>query len=103
MGWEPRERGGLYYTRSRREGGRVVREYVGAGEIAEALARADGTIRRARRLERTRGRAEVERLEALAAPARELDEAAEVLVRAHLLAAGWHRHKGEWRMRRGRG
>ena len=103
MGWEPRERGGLYYTRSRREGGRVVREYVGSGEIAEALASADGTIRRARRLERARRRAEVERLEALAAPARELDEAAEVLVRAHLLAAGWHRHKGEWRMRRGRG
>ncbi len=104
MGWEPRERGGLYYTRSRREGGRVVREYVGSGEIAEALAHADGAIRRARRLERARGRAEVERLEALAAPARELDEAAEVLVRAHLVAAGWHRHKGEWRkMRRGRG
>jgi hypothetical protein len=103
MGWEPRERGGPYYTRSRREGGRVVREYVGAGETAEALAHADETIRRARELERARGRAEVEWLEALAAPARELDEAAEALVRAHLVAAGWHRHKGEWRMRRGRG
>ncbi len=103
MGWEKRERGTRVYTRSRREGGRVVREYVGSGEIAELLAHADETRRRVRDLERTRGRAEVERLEALAAPARELDEAAEVLVRAHLLAAGWHRHKGEWRMRRGRG
>ena len=103
MGWEPRERGGLYYTRSRREGCRVVREYVGSGEIAELLAHADETRRRVRDLERARGRAEVERLEGLAAPARELDEAAEVLVRAHLLAAGWHGHKGEWRMRRGRG
>ena len=101
--WERRERGGLYYTRSRREGGRVVRECRGAGEIAEALAHADGTIRRVRELERARGRAEVERLEALAAPARELVEAAEALVRAQLVAAGWHRHKGEWRMRRGRG
>ncbi len=101
MGWEPRERGGLYYTRSRREGGRVVREYVGSGEIAEALAHADETIRRVRDLERARGRAEVERLEALAAPARELDEAAEVLVRAHLIAGGCHRRKGEWRRARG--
>ncbi len=103
MGWEKRERGTRVYTRSHREGDRVVREYVGSGEIAELLAHADETRRRVRDLERTRGRAEVERLEALAAPARELDEAAEVLVRAHLLAAGWHRHKGEWRMRRGRG
>ncbi len=104
MGWEKRERGTRVYTRSRREGGRVVREYLGAGEVAEALAHADETIRRVRELERARGRAEAGRLEVLAAPARGLDEAAEVLVRAHLLAAGWHRHKGEWRkMRRGRG
>src|SRR5215210_2760614 len=102
MGWETRERGGAYYTRSRRESGRVVREYVGGGEFAEAVAHSDEAIRRARQLKRARRRAEVERLEDLAAPARELDEIAEILIRAHLLAAGWHRHKGEWRMRRGR-
>ncbi len=97
MGWEPRERGGLYYTRSRREGGRVVREYVGSGEIAEALAQADETIRRVRELERARRRAEAERLEALADPVLRLDEAAEVLLRAELVAAGFHRHEGVWR------
>ena len=73
MGWEPRERGGPYYTRSRREGGRVAREYVGSGEIAEALAQADETIRRVRELERARGRAEAGRLEDLAAPVLRLD------------------------------
>ena len=81
--------------------------YLGAGGVAEALARADETVRRARELERelerARWRAEAERLEDLAAPARELDDAAEVLARAHLVAAGYRRHKGEWRMRRGRG
>ena len=97
MGWEPRERGGLYYTRSRREGGRVVREYVGSGEIAEALAQADETIRRVRELEWARRRAEAERLEALADPVLRLDEAADELLRAELVAAGFHRHKGVWR------
>ena len=103
MGWESRGRGGRYYYRSVRAGEEVRKEYVGAGEIAEAVARSDEAIRRARQLERARRAAEVERLEGLAAPARELDETAESLIRAHLLAAGWHRHKGEWRMRRGRG
>ena len=104
MGWEQRGWGSRpYYYRSVRVGGRVKKEYLGAGEFAEALARSDEAIRRARELELARRVAEVERLEGLAAPARELDETAEILIRAHLLAAGWHRHKGEWRMRRGRG
>ena len=97
MGWEPRERGGLYYTRSRREGGRVVREYLGAGEFAEALARSDEAIRRARQMKRERGLAEAERLRELAAPVLRLDEAADELLRAELVAAGFHRHKGVWR------
>ena len=105
MAWEERERGGRYYYRSVRDGGRVRKEYVGAGEAAEALARADETIRRARELELERERerelAEAERLGALAAPLLELAEAAEVLARAHLVAGGYRGHKGEWRMRRG--
>jgi hypothetical protein len=44
---------------------------------------------------------ELERLEALAAPVRELDEGAEALVRAALVASGYRRRKGEWRMKRG--
>ena len=102
MAWE-RRGGRAYYYRSVRDGERVKKEYLGTGEIAEALARSDETIRRVRELGRARERAEVERLEDLAAPARELDEVAEVLARAHLVAAGYRRRKGEWRMRRGRG
>jgi hypothetical protein len=36
--WERRERGGLYYTRSRREDGRVVREYIGGSVLGEIVA-----------------------------------------------------------------
>ena len=100
MGWEKSERGTRVYTRSRREGGRVVREYVGSGELAEALAHADEVRRRNREQERRRLLAERERLEALAAPVEELCEVAEVL-RAHLIAGGCHRRKGEWRRARG--
>ena len=96
MAWE-RRGGQAYYYRSVRDGSRVKQEYLGAGEVAEALAQADETIRRVRELERARGRAEAERLEDLADPVLRLDEAAEVLLRAELVAAGFHRHKGVWR------
>ena len=39
--WEKRQRGGLYYTRSRKVGGRVVREYVGTGPLAGIAALMD--------------------------------------------------------------
>ena len=103
MGWETRERGGRYYYRSVRVGGKVRKEYLGVGEVAEALARSDETMRRVRELERGRWRAEVERLENLTDAARQLDDAAEVLARAHLVAAGYHEHRGQWRRMRGRG
>jgi hypothetical protein len=103
VAWETRERGGRYYTRSRRspEDGRVVREYVGSGPLAEAAAEADRTEREMAEAERKREKMELERLEALAAPVLEISEAAEILVRAHLIACGYHRHKGEWRRARG--
>jgi hypothetical protein len=92
--------GQLYYYRSVRTGERVRKEYVGAGEFAAILARDDDLIRQERAEERDRERAELEQLEALATLLVELQEAAEVLARAHLVAGGYHRHKGEWRQRR---
>ena len=99
--WERRERGGLYYTRSRKEGGRVVREYVGGGVLGELAARLDELKRLEREEEAAAEREERQRLEALEAPLAEAWEASEVLVRAALVAAGYRQHKrGEWRKRR---
>jgi hypothetical protein len=102
MAWERRERGGRYYTKSYRVEGRVVRAYIGGGVVGELAARTDAQQRERREAEAARGRAEVQRLEELAAPVVELCEVAEVLTRAHLIAAGYHRHRGEWRRRRER-
>jgi hypothetical protein len=103
MAWEKRERGGLYYTRSKKVNGRVIREYVGGGALGEVSARMDAEERRHREEEAAHWKEERERLEALDGLTKELYEAAEVLAKAALLAGGYHQHKrGEWRKRRGR-
>jgi hypothetical protein len=99
MAWEKRN-GSLYYYRTVRDGEKVRKEYVGSGPYAELSARLDDVLREQRHLERLGGREKVARVEALAEPLRGVDEAAEVLARAHLVAAGYRRRKGEWRLRR---
>lgn len=99
--WETRERGGRYYTRSRKVDGRMVREYVGCGVLGEIAALEDEYERRVREEEAAYLREEGERLDALEEPVDELCETAEVLARAALVAAGYHQHnRGEWRKRR---
>ncbi len=97
MAWEERKGNHYYYQSERSEDGRVVKKYIGSGEIAETIAHADETRRRAREARRAQEREELERLEALAAPILEIDQAADILARAHLVAAGYHKRKGEWR------
>ena len=101
MGWEARKRGtGSYYYRSVRSGDRVTKEYCGGGRLGRLAAQLDEVERQQREEEANYWKVEKERLEANAAFLRELEEAAEILVRAHLIVAGCHRHKGEWRRAR---
>jgi hypothetical protein len=98
MGWER----GRYYTRSRKVNGRVVREYVGAGRVAELAAQLDSLDREQRELGRDARRATEAELAEVDRPLIELNLLAEGLVCAALLAAGFRRHKrGEWRKSRG--
>jgi hypothetical protein len=97
MGWD-RDR---YYTRSRKVDGRVVREYVGCGRLAELAAELDACERQKRENERAARRAQQAQLEALEADIQTLCELTDLAARATLLAAGFHQHKrGEWRKRR---
>jgi len=90
-----------YYYRSVREGERVRKEYVGSGVLGEVAAALDELKRRQKEEEAAYWREERERLEQGAAFVRELEEATEVLLRAHLLASGCHKHNGQWRRKRG--
>ena len=101
MGWESRQRGSLYYTRSRKENGRVVREYVGGGVLGQIAALEDEHERRRREEQAAYWREEQQDHDALQGAVEELSEASDFLVRAALLASGYRQHnRGEWRLRR---
>ncbi len=103
MAWEKRQRGGLYYTRTRKVNGKVVREYVGGGVLGKIAALEDEYERRRREEEAAFWKEEREQLEALVASVDELCDATETIARAVLLAAGFRRHnRGEWRRQRDR-
>ena len=95
-----RRDGRLYYYRSVRDGERVRKVYVGAGEFARICSETDILRRTGRRAQREQERAELERLEGLVAPVEEVSEAAKVLVIAHLVDGGYRKRKGEWRRAR---
>ena len=95
-----RRDGRLYYYRSVRDGERVRKVYVGAGEVARICSETDILRRTSQRVQRERERAQLERLEGLIAPLEEVSEAAKVLVIAHLVDGGYRKRKGEYRRAR---
>jgi len=101
MAWEKRERGGVYYTRSKKVGGRVVRQYLGGGTLGKIAALEHEYERRRREENAAYWKEETERLKRDVAFLQELEAAAKILATAHLLAAGYRRHKGQWRLLRG--
>ena len=101
MAWENRN-GRQYYYRKRREGRRLVSEYLGAGEFAVLLAGMDELDQEEEQAKRRAKRLELSQWLALD---REINQALDLcsgLASAALLIAGLHTHKGQWRRDSGR-
>jgi hypothetical protein len=96
MAWE---RG--YYYQAEKIGGRVVKTYVGHGRIGELAAQLDAIEREKRASEKASFKTWKKHLADLDEPLDRLNDLADMLARAALIAAGFHQHRrGEWRRRR---
>ncbi len=96
MGWENRA-GGRYYYHKRRDGDRVVSEYVGTGELAEIIGRFIKLDRRRNTIERDLWRLECADLDQPDEALDELHRFTRDLVAVTLIATGHHTHKRQWR------
>jgi len=99
MGWE-RRGGGMYYYRKRRQGDRVVSEYVGSGPLAELASALDELTREEQSLQRERMQQEREAIRAVDAHVEDACTVIRLLTYSALLVAGYHTHRGQWRKRR---
>jgi hypothetical protein len=89
-----------YYYKSVRRGGRVTSEYQAAGEAAVLMARLDAAFRQRDEDREEDWKAAVARLDAEERANAEMFDRVQSLVDAALVAAGYHRHKRQWRKRR---
>ena len=91
---------GRYWYRSRREGGRVICEYIGYGDAGQSIAELENEQVR----ERARERSE---RQAFAAQEHEFDceldaiaKQLKVFIDNALTVSGYHLHSGSWRRAR---
>ena len=105
MAWETRNGRGKYYTRSVWQDGRVVREYIGAGQKGMDVARHDVQKRvqigHLRQLAKEGEQEEKGRISSLEVPLVELDKLCRILMDTAMDRAGFHRPKRwVWRKKR---
>lgn len=99
MSWETRKHK-KYFYQSHRVNGKRVRLYMGRGPAAQLAAAAEELDARARAAER----AELQALDKEFAHIEQIldhhERLLQLLVAAHLILAGYYKHKGQWRKRR---
>jgi nucleotide-binding universal stress UspA family protein len=100
MAWE-RRRNGRYYYRARKINGRVVKEYVGQGPLADAASERDALARAARTEAREQRLREQRVFQAADDEVDAFVTTLDSLTCASVILGGYHQHRGsEWRKRR---
>ena len=96
MGWENRI-GSRYYYRKRREGRRVVSEYLGRGEFAELYSMMDNLERKQLKQKQESTRRELNQWKRIDQELNHTLDQWSDMAKAILIMAGYHTHKGQWR------
>lgn len=99
MGWESRGHRCYYYAKER-HGGRVESNYLGRGDLAQAVAGLTEARREEREAEREIERATIEKMRSEDAAFDQIDALVMNLTKAHLIEAGYHEVKRVWRRKR---
>jgi hypothetical protein len=99
MGWKLIN-GREYYYRCERVEGRVETTYFGAGELGLGAELLDAELRAERDAEREAARVEREEAAAEERAVAEWFDGIQAVADAAMVAAGYHKHKGQWRKQR---
>jgi hypothetical protein len=99
MGWKTIN-GRRYYYKTEREGGRVKTRYFGAGQSGLLVSLLDAEDRDERQAERRKRQAEREEFIAEERAVSEWFNSVQAVADAAMGAAGFHKHKGQWRRKR---
>jgi hypothetical protein len=99
MGWKTIN-GRRYYYKSERAGGRVKSTYFGAGESGTLMAEMVALERLERAADREQLREEHQDSEAEETAVSEWFDGVQAVADAAIIAAGFHKHKGQWRRKR---
>jgi len=101
MSWEQRGGSGWYYTRSRRQGGKLIREYIGAGPSADVASKIDRAAQAKRAAIRAAFFDECRTVRTASEQTREASAAARSNLLSGMAALGFQLHsRGEWRRTR---
>ena len=99
MGWKTIN-GRRYFYKSEREGGRVKTTYFGAGESGLLISLLELEDRAEREAEREQRQAEREEFETEEKAVADWFDDVQAVADAAMIAAGFHKHKGQWRRKR---
>ncbi len=96
MAWK----NGFYY-RNRRQGNKVVSEYVGGGYVGMLMEQLDQDARQKAEIKRKAWATIKDREKALDKMVDDISDAVDDYVTALMLVSGYHLHKRQWRKQRG--